>query len=72
MIGVELVKDKRTKVPAEDETDQVVNECFKRGLIILPCGLNSMRFSPPLSLKETEADIALDIFAEALADVEKA
>lgn len=72
MIGVELVKDKRSKARAENETNQVVNECFKRGLIVLPCGPNTIRFSPPLSLKEAEADIALDIFTEALADVEKA
>jgi len=72
MIGVELVKDKRTKTPAEDETNRVMNECFKRGLIVLPCGPNSIRFSPPLTLTEAEADIALDIFAEALAEVEKA
>jgi 4-aminobutyrate aminotransferase len=71
MIGVELVKDKRSKARAENETNQVVNECFKRGLIVLPCGPNTIRFSPPLSLKEAEADIALDIFTEALADVEK-
>jgi 4-aminobutyrate aminotransferase len=72
MIGVELVKDKITKAPAEDETNRVMNECFKRGLIVLPCGPNSIRFSPPLTMTEAEADIALGIFAEALAEVEKA
>ncbi len=72
MIGVELVQDKKTKTPAEDETNRVMNECFKRGLIVLPCGPNSIRFSPPLTLTEAEADIALNIFAEALAEVEKA
>jgi 4-aminobutyrate aminotransferase-like enzyme len=49
-----------------------MNECFKRGLIVLPCGPNSIRFSPPLTLTKAEADIALDIFAEALAKVEEA
>jgi 4-aminobutyrate aminotransferase len=72
MIGVELVKDKRTRVAAEDETEQVVSECFKRGLIVLPCGTNSVRFSPALTFTQAQADMALDIFAESLVKVEKA
>ena len=71
MIGVELVKDKMTKIPARDEMSAVVNECFKRGLIILPCGPNSIRFSPPLTLGIAEADTALGIFSEAITVVEK-
>ena len=71
MIGVELVKDKITKTPARDEMNAVVNACFKRGLIILPCGPNSIRFSPPLTLSMAEADIALGIFSEAIAEVER-
>jgi 4-aminobutyrate aminotransferase len=70
MIGVELVKDKETKIKAKQEANQVVLECFKRGLLLLPCGPNSVRFSPPLILTEAQADTAFAIFAEALAEVE--
>jgi len=70
MIGVELVKDKETRARARKEANQVVQECFKRGLLLLPCGPNSVRFSPPLILTEAEADTAFAIFAEALAEVE--
>jgi 4-aminobutyrate aminotransferase len=70
MIGLELVKDKGTKAKAKQEAHRVVEECFKRGLLLLPCGPNSVRFSPPLILSEAQADIACDIFAEALALVE--
>lgn len=69
MIGVELVKDKDTKAIAHEEAEQVTLECFKRGLLTLPCGPNSVRFSPPLILTEKEADTAVEIFAEALAAV---
>jgi 4-aminobutyrate aminotransferase len=70
MIGVELVHSRTTKVRAVKERDELVLECFKRGLIVLPCGPNSVRFSPPLIITEAEADTALEIFAEALGVVE--
>jgi 4-aminobutyrate aminotransferase len=70
MIGVELVRDKETKIKAKKEAEEVTVACFKRGLIVLPCGPNSIRFSPPLVITEAEADTAFEIFADALAEVE--
>jgi 4-aminobutyrate aminotransferase len=70
MIGVELVKDKVTKARAKQEANEVVQECFKRGLLLLTCGPNSVRFSPPLILTAAQADTAFQIFADALAEVE--
>lgn len=72
MIGVELVKDKATKKMAKKETEAVMLECFRRGLLVLPCGPNSIRFSPPLIITQAQASTALEIFAEALAAVEGA
>ncbi len=71
MVAVEMVKDKETKEIAKAETRAVMLECFKRGLLLLPCGPNSMRFSPPLIITEAQADTAFEIFAEALAAVEE-
>ncbi len=71
MIGVELVRDKETKEMAKEETDRVARECFERGLLVLPCGPNSIRFSPPLIITEAQADAAFEIFAEALLAVER-
>jgi 4-aminobutyrate aminotransferase len=70
MLGVEIVKDKDTKEIAHDETDEVMLECFNRGLMVLPCGSSSIRFCPPLNITEKQASIAFEIFAEALSDVE--
>lgn len=71
MIGVELVRDKETKEMAKEETDRVMVECFERGLLVLPCGPCSIRFSPPLIITEAQADAAFEIFAEALLAVER-
>lgn len=70
MIGVELVRDKETKEMAPEEAQEVVQACFRRGLLLLTCGPNSIRFSPPLIITEAEADQACEIFAAALAEVE--
>jgi 4-aminobutyrate aminotransferase len=69
MVGIELVRDRRTKERATTERDAVVHECFTRGLLVLGAGRNAIRLSPPLVLTKQEADIALRILDEALAVV---
>jgi 4-aminobutyrate aminotransferase len=66
MVGIELVRDRRTKERATTERDTLVRECFKRGLLVLGAGRNAIRLSPPLVLTKHEADIALRILDEAL------
>jgi len=78
MIGVEIVKDKRDKIPARQGSrclaggkdparrNKIVERCFKRGLLILGCGDNNIRFSPPLIVTRNQIDIALEIFEDAL------
>ena len=72
MIGVELVRDRQTKERATEERDAVVNGAFRRGLLILGAGKNAIRFSPPLVLTRSEADVAIRIFDEALTEVSRA
>jgi 4-aminobutyrate aminotransferase len=62
MIGVELVRDRTTKERATTERDRIVQEMFKRGVLILGAGRNAIRFAPPLVLTRDQADIAVDIF----------
>ena len=50
MIGVELVRDRTTKERATTERDRVVQEMFKRGVLMLGAGRNAIRFAPPLVL----------------------
>jgi 4-aminobutyrate aminotransferase len=69
MIGVELVRDRQTKERATDERDAVIAACFARGLLLLGAGRNAIRFSPPLVLTREQADVAVKVFDEALAEV---
>ncbi len=67
MLGVEFVTDKASNTAAPELRDKIEMACFKRGLIILGCGANSIRFSPPLILAKENVDVALEIFDEAIA-----
>jgi 4-aminobutyrate aminotransferase len=69
MVGVELVRDRATKERAIEERNAVVTSAFQRGLLLLGAGKNSIRFSPPLVLTREQADTAVRIFDDALADV---
>jgi len=67
MIGVEFVKDRASKKPDPELRDRVEMETFNRGVILLGCGPNSIRWSPPLILTRENVDVALEIFDEAIA-----
>lgn len=71
MIGIELVKDKKTKEPVPGKKTGVIVEAFKRGLILQGCGVTTVRFSPPLIVTRKEAELALDIFEQAIKRVFK-
>ena len=71
MVGVELVKDKDTKEYAKQETEDVMMECFRQGLAIVNCGVNVIRWMPPLTITRDLVDPSLEIFEKSLSKVEK-
>ena len=70
MLGVEVVKDKRTKEYAAAERDRIVQEAFERGILFLGCGPSTIRIAPPLIVTKAEADLALEALEEAISVVE--
>jgi 4-aminobutyrate aminotransferase len=66
MLGVEFVKNQMTRTPDPDLRDRVEVASFERGLILLGCGPNTIRWSPPLILTKENVDVALEIFDEAI------
>ncbi len=66
MIGIEIVKDQKSRTPAGPMRDKIVELAFERGLLILGCGETSIRLCPPLIVNQAEADIALDILEECI------
>lgn len=66
MVGVELVKDRETKERATDWRNRLIQESFQKGLLLLGCGENTVRFCPALTVSAEEVDCALELFGEAL------
>lgn len=69
MVGVEFVKDRETKERANDWRNEIVMKAFEKGLLLLGCGENSIRFSPALTVTREEVDVCLSIFEEAVREV---
>ncbi|MHB9131529.1 MAG: aspartate aminotransferase family protein [Armatimonadota bacterium] len=68
VIGVELVKDKKTKEPAADFTRKMIDLAAEQGLLIGSVGVfgNVVRVAPPLVITEAELQESLDLFEAAL------
>ena len=71
MIGVEFVRDQKTKEKGSDLRDRVIDNAFHRGLLTLGSGENSIRLSPPLIIDEEQADCAIRILEESIREAEK-
>jgi 4-aminobutyrate aminotransferase len=69
MVGAELVKDRARKTPAGDWRGRVIQRAFEKGLLILGCGQNSIRFCPALTVEAAEIDTCLSIVEECLKEV---
>ncbi|MEM4246342.1 MAG: aspartate aminotransferase family protein [Candidatus Bathyarchaeia archaeon] len=72
-IGVEFVKDTKTKEPATDEALNFFAKCLNKGVLF---GLNAkagvgniIKIKPPLSVTKEEVDKALDIFEDTLKEI---
>ncbi len=66
MVGVEFVKDRQSKEPARALANEIMEQAFKRGALLLTCGASTIRFCPPLTLTEAQVDEGLTIFEAAL------
>jgi 4-aminobutyrate aminotransferase len=71
MIGVEFVKDRKSKTPDDVVRDRAIELAFERGLVLLGCGKSVIRIAPPLSISQAEVDEGLAIFEEAVTLAER-
>ncbi len=69
MVAVELVKDRETKQPAAELRGEIIKKVFHKGLLLLGCGENSIRFCPALTVTSEEMGKCLSIFDEALREL---
>ena len=70
MIGAEFVSDREQKTRAAALRDDVIQSAFEAGLLVIPCGANSIRFTPPLNISRELVDEGLAIFETSLTAAE--
>jgi 4-aminobutyrate aminotransferase len=70
MIGVEFVTDRRTKERASALRNHLVQRAFEMGLLLIPCGTNTIRITPSLNIPRSLVDEGLQIFEDALTEAE--
>ncbi len=66
MIGIELVRNQRTRERAPAARNRVLELAFERGLLVLGAGENSIRLCPPLVITRDQAAFAVDVLEECL------
>ncbi|HUB01971.1 MAG TPA: acetyl ornithine aminotransferase family protein [Terriglobales bacterium] len=71
MLGVDIVKDQKTREYGAAERDRVVEMAFERGVLFLGCGPSTVRIAPPLIVTRDEADVAMDALEESIAAVQR-
>ncbi len=73
LIGIELVKDKKSKKPARIETAKVVYRAWELGLLTVFVGAdgNVIELTPPMVITEEELTAGAELLEGAISDVEK-
>ena len=70
LMGIELVKDKATKVPLDEAGKLVYQKAFANGLAWIPAG-HILRMSPPVVMEDDVLLRGLDMIDEAIGETEK-
>jgi len=71
MIGIEIVKDRKTKAYGAEEAMEIMLRSWKNGVLLITCGKSTLRFAPPLTIPREAIDEAIDIVEKQILSVAK-
>src|SRR5580658_5227534 len=71
MIGIEFVRNQKTKEKATDLRNRIVQMAFHKGLLVLGSGDTTLRLCPPLMIDEEQADFAVRTLDGIITEIEK-
>lgn len=71
VMGIEFVKDKKTKQPAPELIKPIIDKCAENGLLVGSVGMygNVLRVAPPLVITKEQADESLAIMEKVLTSI---
>lgn len=69
MVGLEFVKDRKTKEPYAEIVKKITSYAYNKGVIFIGAGIfsNVIRFLPPLVMTDEQVNYAMDVLDEAIA-----
>lgn len=72
-IGVELVEDRVTKIPAAEKTAAICYRCYELGMLVFYVGIHSnvIEITPPLTITKEDIDLAVSILDRSFSDLEQ-
>jgi 4-aminobutyrate aminotransferase len=68
MIGIELTGPEPERPPARELAQKVIERAFHNGLLLLTCGLSTVRFMPPLNVTAAQVDEAVALLRRSLGE----
>lgn len=68
MLGAELITDRASRKPAAALCQRVLTRAFHNGLLLLSCGVSTLRFIPPLLASRADVDEAIGLIETALSE----
>jgi 4-aminobutyrate aminotransferase len=71
MIGIEFVRDQKTKEKGPELRNRIVQMAFHKGLLVLGSGDTTLRLCPPLLIDEEQAAFALHTLDGIISEVER-
>ena len=71
MIGIEFVRDQKTKEKAPDLRNRIVQMAFHKGLLVLGSGDTTLRLCPPLMISQEQAEFSVRTLDGIISEVEK-
>ena len=71
LLGMEMVKDRKSKAHASDEATRLMDLCKDRGVLLGKGGLkgNVIRIAPPLTINAEQVDQLLEAIDQSLAEI---
>ena len=71
LLGMELVKDRKSKEHASEETARLMDMCKDRGVLLGKGGLrgNVLRIAPPMTINAEQVDQLLEAIDQSLAEI---
>ncbi len=66
MLAIDFVVDRTTREPDPAFRDRVVGNCFRHGLMVLPCGFSAIRFTPALVVDRAQIDQAVAVLERSI------